>query len=223
MSRISIFSSNYCWTLEQTCELIVFVASAVLAVYLVRGPLEPVLATWLGRTLETRIPNTDLEHVSKIDGIIVLGGSAKRVAAALEIAEIFSDVPVVLSGPGDSEIRSAYAHLSHAPERLVVDRRPKSTYQNALQFRDYISPNVSTCWILVTSAIHMPRALGTFQAMSLPVVPWLVDDTPSVPKWLSGPVWHELRGLIAYRVLGITDELFPHLKLRPPCLMAPRE
>lgn len=203
------------WILSQTGELTNLVVVAFLVACFVSEPRVLNLGEWLTRRLETRIPGPDLERLKKIDGIIVLGGSVRRVRAALEIVESYPSVPVILSGPGKQEIRLAQNSLNNAAERLIIDQMPTSTYQNALHTLDLVSPKQGSCWILITSAIHMPRAFGVFQALSFPVIPWpihAVYGTPKTPRAYFGPVWHEVIGLIAYRMLGRINDLFPRLK-----------
>ena len=76
-------------------------------------------------------------------------------------------------------------------------------------------------WILVTSAFHMPRAMGVFQKAGFNVIPW-----PSDYRTLREDDWrptfqpleefsklqaalHEYVGLAAYRLNGYSDTLFP--------------
>jgi uncharacterized SAM-binding protein YcdF (DUF218 family) len=76
-------------------------------------------------------------------------------------------------------------------------------------------------WILVTSALHMPRSVGVFRKAGWNVIPWPVNYlTGAEPSWASEDVpiarlyfmtrtVHELVGLIYYRARGWSDNLFP--------------
>ena len=76
--------------------------------------------------------------------------------------------------------------------------------------------------LLVTSAFHMPRSVGLFRKQGLDVVPWPVDyrstgtegvgidiDNPPDNILTTGTALREWVGLIAYRLTGQIDDLFP--------------
>jgi uncharacterized SAM-binding protein YcdF (DUF218 family) len=167
------------------------------------------VTTRVARALENRIAPANLP--ASLNGIIVLGGSPSRVKAALEIAERFPGIPVVLSGPGTHEI--AVARKTAAPTTPVtIDRRATTTYENAVYSKDLVGPQSGDCWAVVTSAVHMPRAIGAFEAVGFPVLPWPVDDTPAHPVKRSAWVWHEVFGLMGYWAFGRSSTLYPAQK-----------
>jgi uncharacterized SAM-binding protein YcdF (DUF218 family) len=178
------------------------------------APVEPRLVQTLAHWLENRIPRAVLPEGARIDGIIVLGGATSRVRAALALAAELPHAAVVLSGPGKREAALARNVLGPT-ERLRIDRRATNTHENARFSQELIAPQADECWIIVTSALHMPRAIGAFAAVGFPVLPWPVVDTPPTAKALSAAVWHEVLGLIGYWALGRSANLFP---ARPnPC------
>ncbi|MBL8564814.1 MAG: YdcF family protein [Hyphomicrobiaceae bacterium] len=170
--------------------------------------LEAKLVVTFASVLENRIARPSLPDGARLDGIIILGGSATRVHAAVGLSDRFPDAAIVLSGPGDNEIAVAKEAMRDA-RRAAVDRRATTTYENALYSKDLVAPRDAECWAVVTSAVHMPRAIGAFHAVDFPVVPWPVDDTPGTVEDLSAWVWHEVLGLIGYWALGRSAELFP--------------
>ncbi|MGD9669432.1 MAG: YdcF family protein [Hyphomicrobiaceae bacterium] len=182
------------------------VGAAVLAHW--AEPLKFTVTEQVASALEKRIPQGHLPTDQSIAGIIVLGGNGSRVTAALKLAEHYADVPIVLSGPGPSEIALAQAaRLTN--DRLIIDRRPKNTYENALYSRELVGREAGRHWIVVTSALHMPRAFASFSAFDLPVVPWPVADTPAAMRHKSPAVWHEVFGLLGYWAMGRTHTLYP--------------
>lgn len=116
-----------------------------------------------------------------------------------------------MSGPGNNEI--AVARKKAAPTTpLTIDRRATTTYENAVYSKDLVGPRSGECWAVVTSAVHMPRAIGAFEAIGFPVLPWPVDDTPVHPVQRSAWVWHEVFGLMGYWAFGRSSTIYPAQK-----------
>jgi uncharacterized SAM-binding protein YcdF (DUF218 family) len=74
---------------------------------------------------------------------------------------------------------------------------------------------------LITSAVHMPRAVGSFRMAGWTIIPYPVDYNLmpenkfrfrfNLQSGLSSAAWgiHEWLGLLMYRLTGRTDALFP--------------
>ena len=154
----------------------------------------------LGNMLETQVQPADLDHGAPVTGFIVLGGNPTRNDAAIALMKDHPQAKIVLSGPGWEEIAPARAAI--APDALVIDKRPKDTFENAWYSRDLLKPKPGDRWILVTSAIHMPRALAAFRAVKFPVEPWPVDDHPLTHPASARAVEHEVLGLVYYLLTG---------------------
>ena len=199
---------------------------------------------WLVAPLEARFPVPELPQ--RVDGIIVLGGAvepevsrahgqialndaAERIVEAAMLAARHPEARLVLSGGegallprGDSEAeqtRTLLVELGVAPERLLVEERSRNTYENAVFSRETAQPRPGEVWLLVTSAAHMPRAVGCFRHAGWQVVPYPVDFRT---EWRPRPdlmlakhlvlvdtAAKEWVGLLAYRLLGRTDSVFP--------------
>lgn len=207
------------------------------------------LANWVILPLEERFPPY-VDDGRPVSGIVVLGGSVlaqesvargelilndagERVLTLGELARRFPDAKLVFSGgsgaliddePPEADVvaRFARAALDIRPERLVVESRSRTTHENALFSRRLVEPRGGERWLLVTSAWHMPRAMGCFRHAGFPVVPYPVDYRTRGPqdRWrLFASVSDGLRrldlatkewiGLLGYRVAGYTDALFP--------------
>lgn len=160
-----------------------------------------------------------------------LNESAERVTTIVELRRIRPDLPVLVSG-GSGAIDAIPDETSPAEvvgrfldamgvgrETVVFERVSRNTYENAVLS--------ATLWgdregpfLLVTSAAHMPRALGVFRKAGLDVAPFPVDYRADPPSWrwrligtrrleaLRGAV-KEYVGLAAYYLAGRTDTLFP--------------
>jgi uncharacterized SAM-binding protein YcdF (DUF218 family) len=115
-----------------------------------------------------------------------------------------------------------FRDLGIAPDRLIAETAANSTWENAVNTKALVQPQPGQRWLLVTSANHMPRAMAVFRKVGFAVEPWPVDyrtadgrdarilfKTPSEGLRRLELAFHEWIGLIAYRMTGRSDELFP--------------
>lgn len=163
------------------------------------------MAGTLVRLLEDRFTAAVVHDWSTVTGLVVTGGSTLRTAEALRLAEQHLHLRIVLSGPSDSEVSAAQAR--GLGDRLQIDRQPQNTYENALMSKALLSPGDGERWLLVTSAYHMPRAIGAFHAVGFHVEAWPVNDGGAANA--SHIATHEWLGLLAYWLKGRTIALFP--------------
>lgn len=198
--------------------------------------------------LENRFPRPDLTKFQKVDGIIILGGgvdtqrsrifdtlsltdAAERLLALVELERRYPEAKFVVSG-GSAEfdqegaareadlIRDKFLPLVKIdPARVIFERNSRNTDENVRYSRALAAPQSGETWLLVTSAFHMPRAVGIFRQQNWPVIPYPVDYG-SIPQqritydllagmqnfyWAS----HEWIGLFYYWTMGRTHQLFP--------------
>lgn len=199
--------------------------------------------------LEERFARTDLADGAPPDGIIMLGGSqsmsvleARRVIAVNESAERiletatlarrFPRARIIVSGRSSSMFGEQLSEAGGASailiglgidkERLVLEDRSRNTYQNALFSKEIVRPKPGERWILVTSAHHMPRAMGCFRRAGFEVEPWPVDyrtrgwqdlwtpfPSPSGGWRRTDLAVREWIGLLVYWITGRSATLFP--------------
>jgi uncharacterized SAM-binding protein YcdF (DUF218 family) len=117
--------------------------------------------------------------------------------------------------------RQLWSALGLAEGRVSYETSARNTWENARLTRNMAQPKPGETWLLVTSASHMPRAMGIFRRIGWPITAWPVNYTTghSLRDWYDAPFgsrlnqleWamHEWVGLLAYRLLGRTDALFP--------------
>jgi uncharacterized SAM-binding protein YcdF (DUF218 family) len=217
------------------------VAGAGVAAYLAIA-IWPV-ASPLYRPLEMRFPPQP--DVAAPAGIVVLGGGEEfglrpglpqlhhagdRFVATMALARRFPDVPVMFTG-GEASLSGGAGRQAEtvaeilrqggvAPERIVLENRSRNTAENAANGLA-LRPEGTEAgpWILVTSAWHMPRAVGTFCAAGWEgIVPWPTDyrSLQRGAGWRFARHLEELNtaakewvGLVGYRVTGRSDALFP--------------
>ena len=90
-----------------------------------------------------------------------------------------------------------------------------------------VQPKPGERWLLVTSAYHLPRAMGVFRKAGFPVEAYPVDwrtrgavdalrpfETASDGLRRTDTAVREWVGLAAYWLTGRTSELFPRACLR---------
>ena len=199
--------------------------------------------------LESRFPPWDAARGAP-DGIVVLGGSidpdlsiayhtpvirsaADRIVAAAALGRRYPNARIIFSG-GSADLfandaREAdyagqiFESLGIGKDRLIMERRSRNTYENAVFSKEVASPKQGERWLLVTSAYHMPRAVGLFRKAGFPVEPYPVDwrvgrDAADILSLSNIAVdglgrtdvgVREWIGLLAYRLTGRTRELFP--------------
>jgi len=181
---------------------------------------------------------------AKVDGIILLGGavdpertaeydqvalnqSAARVTETLRLALRYPAARIVLSGGVGGLLREPITEaaatarllteLGVAPNRLVIEDRSRTTHENAVFSKQIVDPKPGEVWILITSAYHMPRAVGCFRRVGWPVVPDPVDFEATHRLHISlaaglataNVAAHEWLGLVAYYIAGWTSALLP--------------
>jgi uncharacterized SAM-binding protein YcdF (DUF218 family) len=184
--------------------VVVFVIAAPLSL----SRLKAVALATAASVLETRFTRPVLRDDDQITGIISLGGGLQRAQEAVRLALRFPHATLMLSGPGfdEEEFARSYSGLAG---RLVIDEGPKNTFENALSAKTLSHPASKERWMVVTSAVHMPRAMGAFRAAGLTVEPWPVYDAPADKTIIASVVGHEILGLIAYRLMGQSEAFFP--------------
>ena len=188
---------------------------------------------------------SEADHVA---GIIMLGGfedgwvsagrpglatneAGERLTGAMLLARHLPNAKLVFTGGDGSLWGSATAEgavqrylleSGVAPERLVLEHKSRTTWENAKYLNDILRPKPGDRYVLVTSAFHMPRSVGTFRQAGFDVLPYPVDYRTrdagdmiypfssldaglqrvdmAVKEWI---------GLVAYRLSGRSAALWP--------------
>lgn len=200
---------------------------------------------WLAELLETRFGRPaagriDAQHIIVLAGAERLAASARSgtpevsdaaeriiegaaLARALPGAELWivGGVRHPRSPLADADWTArSWRRLGIPAERIRIVRHTLDTCQNAA---GVAARRPRGTVLLVTSALHMPRAVACFRAQGLDPLPYPVDYlNPSIdepgelfqPSLLgnmerSDRALHEWLGLVVYRLRGRTDDLFP--------------
>ncbi len=206
------------------------------------------IGSWLFADLENRFPVVD-QPPERVDGIVVLGGvlsqkitrdrgqitvndAVERLLAFAQLAQRYPTATLVFSGGSGSllnqDLKEAHfvapllARLGVDPGRVLFEDRARNTAENATFSHALADPQPGETWLLITSAFHMPRAVGCFRRAGWTVVPYPVDFHTTGPadeisvrfNFLSGlgsfrAALHEWLGLLAYWLTDRTDTLLP--------------
>ena len=214
--------------------LMIAVAAALLLVYFL--PVDD----WLGIPLENRFPRPAAP--AHLDGAIILGGGESaaifeargvpgynpaegRLVAGAELARRYPDARIIYSGgwapfekskmPEASVARAIFAQMDIPPSRLILENRSRNTWENFVYSKKLARPRSGETWLVVTSATHMPRAMGIAAKLHWHVLPWpsdyLTTGKPKGVDWNSSiagrldkidTATHEWAGLAAYWLMG---------------------
>jgi len=198
--------------------------------------------------LENRFPQPVIDE--PVTGIILLGGAVdthisndrdtlamneagERLTATVDLSRRYPDARIFLSGGSghiggagtltESQVaRDILISLGVSPQRIDMEERSRNTCENGTESAASVHPKAGELWLLVTSASHMPRAVGCFRAAGFDVTPYPVDyrtrgtadfkrPTGSIAVGLTAAdlAAHEWFGLLTYRIAGRTTDVFP--------------
>lgn len=197
------------------------------------------LDAWLARPLEDQFPRRALP--GHIQGILILSSgpnvvvfsargvsasdrSESRLMAAADLARRHPEARLVFSGgiapviggalPETVVARSMLAQMGIPPDRVTWEDHARSTWENFTYSKALVHPRQGDIWVVVTSAINMPRAMAIAERMCWSVRAWPSDYISSGKTEKLGPidfasklagldvVAHEWFGLAAYYLTG---------------------
>jgi uncharacterized SAM-binding protein YcdF (DUF218 family) len=158
--------------------------------------------------------------------------AADRFIEALRLAQKFPQSRILVSG-GDGSLSGGYEGDAAASrrffplfgvgvERLVEETQSRTTYENAVNTREFLAAKGFSNCLLITSGFHMPRSVGLFRKLDIDIVPWPTDyrtagnvtlglnlTQPSLNTQNLGTALREWYGLVGYYLAGRTSALFP--------------
>jgi uncharacterized SAM-binding protein YcdF (DUF218 family) len=165
------------------------------------------------------------DSATEASGRFELGPAADRLVSAYELlrggrarfALLTGGAPLPRPGaPRESELAAGVlAGWGVEPARIVVEAASRNTRENALESARVVKERGWTRLLLVTSAAHMPRALGCFRAVGLSPDTLPVDRRAGKGEYVlrsllprarslaaSAEVLRELAGRAVYRAMG---------------------
>jgi len=198
----------------------------------------PIVSSYMVASLEQKFLPVPVHESPKADAIVVLGGSiagpdSPRIDIELtgnsdrilHSARLYraGKAPIVFAAGGAMDTQpEAYAMKAllvewGVPEKnVVIETESLNTYQNAVNTKPLLDKRGVKRVLLVTSAIHMPRALATFQTLGINVIPSptdylevdrknyeIVDFLPDIDAiGKTSMVIKEVLGMMVYRWRG---------------------
>lgn len=164
--------------------------------------------------LESHAPRT-YRPGAAYDAAIVLGGGDDRVESGAEVVLAGAGQRVLYTGAlPRAEVRALVRQLRARgirDEQIVVEDRARNTYENAVEAARLAREKGWRSLLIVTSAVHVPRALACFHRQGLAPDALPVGDAARPPRgWMprraaldeSRAVLHEVIGRVVYRALG---------------------
>jgi uncharacterized SAM-binding protein YcdF (DUF218 family) len=155
-----------------------------------------------------------------------LNGAADRVLHAARLFRAGKAPLVIVSGgnvfpQSRVESEAIYTRLllrewGVPVDRVVIEGESRNTFENAVETKKLLGARGLRKVLLVTSARHMPRALGLFQGAGIDALPAPTDfrvvsyDQPAVFNWLPNAdalsatteALHEYLGIAVARLRG---------------------
>jgi uncharacterized SAM-binding protein YcdF (DUF218 family) len=243
-SLLAILALLALWLLTRRGGFLVAVGVVVGLLWLTATPL---VSGGLQSLLEGGSAELPAEALPRADVIVVLGGTLSPPATAESDANLsaaadrlvyaarlyaLGKAPVILvsgghgGGGGAMDAESVHAAAVLAgwgvpADAILTETESVNTYENAIYTKLMLDEHQLKSVLLVTSAMHMPRALATFRSAGIDATPAATDFEASGPgpgglaAWIASPAsldvstraLKEYVGRLAYRNRGwITED-----------------
>lgn len=127
---------------------------------------------YFGDNADRFIAAANLYHTGRIKKIIVSGGSG-RLFQNEPAESFFLETQLIANGVKKSDI--------------ILESRSKNTYENGIYSRQIIdSFRLQPPFVLITSAIHMPRSASVFTKAGIRILPYPCDYKVIPERWDAG-------------------------------------
>jgi uncharacterized SAM-binding protein YcdF (DUF218 family) len=167
----------------------------------IRQPLPPRVAPDLTDASDRILHAVKLYRAGKVRRILVSAGNIPCTPAAKPEAELIKDMLVEWGVDADA---------------IELGTESRTTFENAMEVQRMLKAKGFMSALLVTSAVHMPRAIATFRRAGVPVTAsstdvQVVDGEQDDPlRWLPNAgalggtttAMREWLGFLAYRLRG---------------------
>ena len=220
------------------------------AMVVVMGILWLLATPWTSHNLQSLIESqageVSAESLPITDAIVVLGGTLSppaspareanlsaavdRLVYATKLYRLGKSPTILISGGNATSAETMDAESIHAAallrdwgipaDAILTETESVNTYENAVYTKLMLDQHDLKSVLLVTSALHMPRALATFESAGVQAIPAATDFESRLPMasgmkaWIAEPAalegttraLKEYFGRLVYRQRGwITD------------------
>jgi len=191
----------------------------------------PVVADWAAFSLERQYPERKIGETPEADVVIVLGGfvgqptpprtrpdlsdGADRGLHAARLYRAGKAKRILVSGgnlpweavarPEAELIRELLVEWGVPAEAIEIATESRNTYENALEIGRLWKGRPFTSALLVTSAVHMPRAMATFRRAGLPVIAATTDVHVVYNDHLDPVAWLPQAGALAMTTSAVKE------------------
>jgi uncharacterized SAM-binding protein YcdF (DUF218 family) len=153
------------------------------------------------------------------------------IVAMVALGRRYPDARLIFSGgvhahahPAIGEgsiVRDFLVRLGLDPGRITFEEKARNTIESGQFVGALLQPQPGQVWLLVTQALSLPRAVGVYRKAGFDVIaipagyltgsrePGLVSLDLGGDGRLAFWALHEWVGLVVYRLLGYTSELYP--------------
>ena len=172
------------------------------------------------------------DDISRARGQTTFDEGAERLTEAATLARRYPSARIVYTGGSNSllgrpsseaeDARRLLVSMGVDPQRITLESRSRNTDENARFTAALVHPESGQTWLVVTSAYHMPRAMGLFRKAGFAAIADPVDYHTEGKRgdWrlnvnlphglvLFDLAVHEWIGLVAYRLSDRIDAFFP--------------
>jgi uncharacterized SAM-binding protein YcdF (DUF218 family) len=170
-------------------------------------------------------------EISDLHKTTAISGAAERLTAVPLLAKRYPNAKFIFTG-GNASVFGGLAEADYVVplfesfgvprERVAIETESRNTAENAEFTRKIVLPKPGERWVIVTSAFHMPRSIGSFRAAGFDVEAYPVDwrilgpaSIRNIPaNFTSGfgytdVATREYIGMLMYWLTGRSSELFP--------------
>jgi uncharacterized SAM-binding protein YcdF (DUF218 family) len=162
----------------------------------------------MARSLEGRY--TPVQNIHPVGAIILLGGGTESNQSprsfvevngagdrVIQAAKLYKDgyAPLIIATGGNivwtngrattpaEEMETLLVFMGVPESAIILEDKSQNTYENAVECLKIIRELKITDAILVTSAIHMPRAVQSFRSEDVEIIPYPVDFVVTDLGW----------------------------------------